>query len=233
VKNLWNQFLVFSRAKQIGVVVAVLHAVIIFSLMFSHIFSKAFTKHPKQIAVRTTLIPQKQLVSSTPTVSTPKKEIPVVSRQEKKKVPIKNQAKEKVTEKSVDTSLFQHISKQLDAITSSAPPSPSKTALLIPSLVDIKSDTSSSTLSPIYSGVVATILQQNLELPEIGDVIARIEIDSQGNVTFCEIIDEKSRKNSEFLKKRLQELSFPCFNEFGLTENQIDFTVTFRNVERR
>ena len=62
---------------------------------------------------------------------------------------------------------------------------------------------------------------------------AKIEIDATGAVTECDILDARSRKNAEFLKKRLRELVFPCFNEFGLTDNHLNFTVTFNNVENR
>lgn len=92
----------------------------------------------------------------------------------------------------------------------------------------------SSTLSKqqeSYEEKVAFLLQNQLELPEQGETTVSIVIDRLGKIEKIEVIATKSKRNADFLKKRLQELSFPCFNEYGLNQNRIEFKVVFRNVE--
>ena len=244
MKRLWNRFQLLSRAKQIGISIAAIHALILFALVFNHSISKSFAKAAKPIAVRTALIPQKTIAASPQNL--PKESQPVPKRalqkkeqkprQEKKEIAAKSTRSEKPSKPSdplIDPAVLQQITAGLEALASVSSLPPEKNALAVPSLIEITSDSSFTKESPAYSATIAALLQQNLYLPEIGDVVARIEIDSKGTVIKCEILSEKSRKNSEFLKKRLRELAFPCFNEFGLTEARMDFTITFRNVENR
>ena len=117
-----------------------------------------------------------------------------------------------------------------------APPKaqePSHFAPRLPTSIEIQSGGPSAEVRPGYGEIVSSILQSNLDLPEFGQVVARIEINAIGSVSSCEILQAKSRKNGEFLKKRLRELVFPCFNEFGITENHLNFTITFHNAENR
>lgn len=106
---------------------------------------------------------------------------------------------------------------------------PSSFSVEIPKEIEIKE--CKVEVKPSYGQRVAAILKDNLILPEFGEVVAKIWIDSDGKVVDTEILKAKSLKNEEFLKNRLQELLFPCFNEFGLTENRLDFTITFHNAE--
>ena len=98
--------------------------------------------------------------------------------------------------------------------------------LAIPSTPILNIDSASSSVEdPVGKEIVAAFLQSALELPEYGDVVAKIEIGSSGELVSCEILDAKSTKNGDFLKNRLPELHFPCFN------TATTFTITFRNVE--
>ncbi len=86
-------------------------------------------------------------------------------------------------------------------------------------------------LLPSYEEYLVAYLQGALDLPERGDVKLRIEIDRFGRLSECEVLDSRNSKNAEFLKNRLPELTFPCFNDFGITDLTQTFTITFRNVE--
>lgn len=84
-----------------------------------------------------------------------------------------------------------------------------------------------------YGETLTLFLQSELILPEPGDVKAQIAIDASGKLVSCEILDARSAKNEEFLKNRLPELAFPCFNRFGIAGSTQTFTISFCNVETR
>lgn len=89
--------------------------------------------------------------------------------------------------------------------------------------------------SPVlkYGEFLIGYFQEALDLPEYGDVKAKIQIDRFGKLVECEILEAKSLKNAEFLKNQLPGLTFPCLNDFGILETAQTFTITFRNVETR
>lgn len=82
---------------------------------------------------------------------------------------------------------------------------------------------------PSYGEILTTYLQNSLDLPEYGEVKVDLEIDCYGHLVRIEILEEKSKKNGEFLKKRLPELVLPCFNERGKLHETVVFTITFKN----
>ena len=74
-------------------------------------------------------------------------------------------------------------------------------------------------------------LQSSLQLPEMGDVRVKISIAAPGKLTSVQILDTKSAKNAEWLKNQLPLLELPCFNDYGILDAFLEFTITFRNVE--
>jgi len=82
-----------------------------------------------------------------------------------------------------------------------------------------------------YGITLIDSLQQQLQLPETGEVKARIAIESPGRIAFVEILDARSAKNAEWLKIQLPLATLPCFNDFNISDANLEFTVTFRNVE--
>lgn len=85
---------------------------------------------------------------------------------------------------------------------------------------------------PSFGHHLAISLQEQLQLPEIGEVAARIVLEAPGNIILVEILDSRSSKNAEWLKKQLPHLSVPCFNDFSISDAKLEFTITFRNVEK-
>ncbi len=81
--------------------------------------------------------------------------------------------------------------------------------------------------TPNYGQILIAYLQESLDLPEFGEVKVDLEIDRNGHLVHFEILEEKSKKNGEFLKKRLPELVLPCFN--GSMNETVVFTITFKN----
>lgn len=136
--------------------------------------------------------------------------------------------------RGIDNELLQQIAENLEAIAASTKMSQlSNFAVALPPTIEIQTGIQAPFDRPGYGEMVSAILHSSLDLPEFGKVVAKIEIDANGAVTRCEILETRSQKNAAFLKKRLQELAFPCFNEFGLTETHLNFTITFHNVENR
>ena len=135
-------------------------------------------------------------------------------------------------ESAIDNEILHQIAESLGTLSASTKVSQqSNFKVSLPPSIQIRAEAKSSFDRPGYGELVSAILQNSLDLPEFGQVIAKIEIAANGDVTQCEILETRSRKNAEFLKKRLQELAFPCFNEFGLLEPRLTFTITFHNAE--
>jgi len=72
-------------------------------------------------------------------------------------------------------------------------------------------------------------LKEHLILPERGAVKLKITFNSEGRAISTEIISSKSKKNADYLKNRLPELSFPCFNHCIEGETSLEFL--FRNEQ--
>lgn len=254
MKRLWFWFQSLSRFKQIGVCVLIAHAVVILMLSVNHVTSRRL-KPRKPIAIRMALATspeikkakttEKRSINKSEQKPPPKAKSPAIEKkQEVKKLmaPKKTAAAPESKKKtapvaegaSINNELLEQIASSLDAIASSSKVLPkAKFAVDLPSSIEVQNQVRASVANPGYGETISAILQSNLDLPEYGEVVAKIEIDASGFVTQCEIIETKSRKNADFIKKRLQELAFPCFNEFGLTETRINFTITFHNDEYR
>jgi hypothetical protein len=86
--------------------------------------------------------------------------------------------------------------------------------------------------APTYGEFLIAFLENALDLPEYGDVKARIEIDRFGHLVHCQILESKNGQNAIFLQSRLQEIEFPRLDEYGISEPSHSFTITFRNVEK-
>ncbi len=171
-----------------------------------------------------------------PTKIAAKKTAPKASLKQEKTIPEKT-----IKEEPVQNEALQEIAKSLQslaaaaAITAAPEPRYERPALILPKAIAPSQTTAEpeSNANPSYEDFLVAFLQSSLDLPERGDVRIRIEIDRFGHLSECEILDLKNSKNGEFLKKRLPELAYPCFNDFGITDLTQTFTITFRNVETR
>ncbi len=112
-------------------------------------------------------------------------------------------------------------------------PQVAKKAWTVPSQIDVPqpivSEVSASSLS--YGDALTVFLQEVLEFPEQGEVRAKLTLDAQGHLLQVEVLQARSEKNRDYLKNRLPELEYPCFNERTLKSRE--FTITFRNEDRR
>lgn len=131
------------------------------------------------------------------------------------------------TKKETIPSTLDQLNKSLDAI--SSPLKPSKSSpLSVPKPLSLPTP-AQTTEDSSYAESLIAIFQNTLDLPEFGEVKAHLELTPDGTLKHVEILEAKSVQNAEFLKKRLPELLFPCFNG----EDKKHLTVVFRNVEDR
>lgn len=182
-------------------------------------------KPKKRIVVRT--IPQKSVV-----VQNQKAVAPATKQAAQKSKPISTPAKgaKKVVAKAKPALKTPTNAKEVEAPIAK----PKSIDLPVP-ILKIKEDEpvheiGQETVQPSYGQTLIAYLQGSLDLPEFGEVKVDLEIDRNGHLVRFEILEEKSKKNAEFLKKRLPELVLPCFND---TSNETAvFTITFKNSTR-
>lgn len=74
-------------------------------------------------------------------------------------------------------------------------------------------------------------LQSSLDLPEMGEVTMKIVIQAPGIIQTMEVIDAHSKKNAAWLKEQLPFLELPCFQDFGIVDAFLEFTIKFKNAE--
>jgi hypothetical protein len=73
------------------------------------------------------------------------------------------------------------------------------------------------------------MFQDLLDLPEFGEVKARLTIDASGALIACAVTSAKSEKNKQFLQTRLPELAYAPLADFGISAPSMEFHVVFRN----
>jgi type IV secretory pathway VirB10-like protein len=186
----------------------------------SHLFTRSF-KPSKPIVIRTVLpaTPQPPKVVAVAPAPAPKPAPPKATPKPQKPKPTPVAAPKK-PDKAIT-----EIAETLKHLSEPAPVA--KTALVIPSKIQSKAEVVAKIEDLSYGEFLIAYLQSSLELPEIGEVRAELKINSRGMLIDCIILDTKSEKNSEFLLKKLPQLTYPVKKDFigG------SFTVTFRNID--
>ena len=227
--KLFSIFNSLSRGRQIAVAVCSLHVLLVLALLCHHLISGRL-KPPRPMVVKTIAAVQPtQVVYGEPprkrvSEKKIKKEAPPqkVAAPKAKPVPVAKKAAPP-KEKAVYTEGIETLSAETKQ---------TRPSLLLPSKIEVKKESAPPlNLEPTYQEYLIAYLQSVLDLPEYGDVRAKVEIDRFGRLIDCEILEAKSRKNGEFLKNQLPALTFPCLNDFGISDATETFTITFRNVE--
>lgn len=223
MRLLFHFFLNLSRGKQIAILVLFTHFILLLSLIAHHWLTQEAQVH-NRIAVHTVSLAQPK--SSSPSAPTgykqpvPKNNKPAFEAKKKKTHSVSTSKK-----RTVDESILKKAVEQLQML---APDVPSKKRedLYIPSKMSLETSVITETIGDASAGErLISFLQTVLQLPEHGEVLIKLEIGPSGDLISCEILEAHSKKNSEFLKKELPKLCFPCFNDVKT------FTITFRNAE--
>lgn len=240
--KLLTRFLALSRGKQIGVVVCLTHFLLVFALIIHHLATSR-SKPLRPMVVRTLqtapLIKQMSALPEKPKVlpKNPDKPKPAAKKEEKPKPTLATpKPASKPTSKPApkpavsDEATLKEMAQALESLSTSKQTRPQ---LHIPSKREIKKAPVETKEEPTYGEYLVAYLQSALDLPEFGEVRAKIEIDRFGKLIDCQILEAKSGKNAEFLKNQLPDLTFPCLNDFGIVDATHVFTITFRNDENR
>lgn len=209
-RRIRRRFAALTPFGKIGVIVAGLHLCALLTLAISHLASPT-PKPPAPIAVRIRL-PQK------PVAAAPKP-VAVAAKPVKPKKALAPPAKKPAA-----------MAAPAPQPQKKAAPEIRLPALLEKSPVETAIETTSATAS--FGESLSALLQEQLQLPEIGEVKARIVLVAPGKIDEVEILDARSEKNSAWLKNQLPRLSVPCFNDFSIRDAKLEFTITFRNVEK-
>ena len=198
--------------RKLGLFVLIAHFSIVIALTIHHFASHRF-KPSKPIVIRTVLPPQVQpkVIAAAPAPAA-SKPAPVAP----KKAPAPPKPKPAATKTTAP--------KKQEKVTPEIPPPP-KTTLNVPRKIQPKAEVTTDVDNLSYGELLIAYLQSILELPEMGEVKAHIKINARGALVDCEIIEAKSDRNAEFLRRRLPELTYPLSNDFS----GASFTVTFRN----
>lgn len=234
----FQKFLALTRAQQITLGVCIVHVCALFGLVIHHFVSKRF-RPARPMVIRTLAMAPKEIRTSeapakpAPKATAPQKQPPQkqppppAKPQQKKSSPPKKTAPAVPSKPPPkENALLHEITESLQTLAAEKPQL--RPQLTIPSKIERKAEVLPTKIEgdPTYGEYLVAFLQNALDLPEYGEVKAKIEIDRYGNLVECEILEAKSRKNAEFLKNRLPELAFPCLND-----GSHSFTITFRNVE--
>lgn len=240
MKKFWRSL---SKGKQIAFSVVALHLFFL-CLLFIHHAASFQTSPKKSIAVRTvpfalkpTLTPQakeKTVASIKPPPPAPKA---VKSPKAAPSSPKKTAEPKQVASKKPalpPPSIFEEIAKGLERIESEPTKEKTSEELTVPKALLIEKQKGpalqeSRFLDTSYQEILASFLKSALELPEKGEVKLLLELRQDGSVKNLEILEAKSKKNGEFLKKRLPELLFPCLNSEASERDSLQFTLVFRS----
>jgi hypothetical protein len=233
------------------------HGVIILSLCMHHFFSEEKKRsHIVVRTIKPSLVASAKVsspIGATETKSSPKPKKPaekkkvVEPKKEVKKPPEKvikpieekepspslaPKKKEVVTQEKMESSLLKEMEEQFAELEKPKVSVPKILPLAVPSIPDhlqvVSTESGESREDPRYGDLLVAYLQSMLSLPEQGVVKIELEVDGLGLIIRCDVIEAKSQKNSDFLKKQLPELNLPCFN--GKPNETFICTILFKNL---
>jgi hypothetical protein len=213
---------------KIAVCVIAMHFALLAALGIQHLASPSLKKRAP-LAVRIHQISQEKAIKRVVKKPAP---APAPTPPPVKKKPLVKRAAP--APKPIKAEILREIEESFATLTTSAPAPKTSSKIQLPAhlesaTVEMKVENLSS---GFYGPLLVETLQTQLQLPEMGDVRAKLTIQAPGRLLFLEILDTKSFKNAEWLKNQLPLLELPCFNDFEITDAKLEFTITFRNVEK-
>lgn len=228
MKNLLQRFLALSRKQQITFVVWAVHLSLLLLLMAHHVWPKSRKTPIQPIAIHTFA----PIVESKPkTLSVSKPNAPIKKAAPAAKKPSKPKTKPPIEKKSSDPTLLKQLQEALSELDTLQKHPQHSDLLSIPTTIQLSSQKQTSSSEHSYGQFLIGYLEKNLELPAMGEVKMQLDIDRQGRLVSHAVLSSENIKNSEFLKNRLPELTFPCFNDFNIDSNLLTFTILFCNAK--
>ena len=239
-----KKFYQLKRKQQIAFVVWGLHGLILLSLLIHHLSIRSF-KPSRPIAIRTITEkpppapPQKKIQTAKPKPASAAAPKPAVQKQIAAKIesnkpktaqPPKPVSKTKNSSPPPQAGSLKELTAALDALESLQTPA-SSVSFDIPVAIAKETNKKTGSFQENYNAYLISYLQEYLDLPEYGAVKMELLIDAEGKLLDMSVISSENAKNSEFLKNRLPQLAFPCFNDFDIHEKTLTFTISFRNAK--
>lgn len=225
------------------ILVSLLVCYIHFSLLVTVLHEKPKPITPKnRIAVTTIEVkPQPKVVHVTQkTISTPKKQIAKPTQKQtpnsvKKKPSPTEKKSPAITKKPTqqkDKALYAKLEKQIDAVVKPIKKEPLGKITSIPKALTPKSiEPEIQEAHTGYLEEVLSLFHETLELPEVGSVIAKLELSKEGTFLSFTILSSQSAKNAVYLENHLPQLSYPPFNGSLTNMERESFEITFRNAQ--
>ncbi len=225
MKKFYHLFSLLSRGKQIAAVVSFVHLMALFALTIHHLATSRL-KAPRPMVVKTFSLQQ-----ASPTQVGASKSVTAAAVQKPSSPkPAAQQKTIAAKPKITNDKLLKSVAESLETI-KSEPKNKARPSLNVPSKRGAKVpvvEEKEVEVDGTYAEFLIAFLQQNLELPEYGEVKMEIEIDGFGKLVQCQILKAKSVKNATFLKEELAHLSFPI-PHLDRFENSKKLTITFRH----
>jgi len=214
-----------------------IYKVVLFHFVFILIFSlqvKSFkTPVKKDLIVNNIIIektiekPKKIIQKQAPL----KKPVKKITKAAQKKTPKPSTQKTPIPKDKYDK-LLDRLEQQIQNLDNSSPTIVRNKELKVPdSIKSLKIDDQMQTIAKDNPSKLKELLvkelQDNLKLPEYGEVKVEFTIHPNGIISDIVIKDYKSHKNQNYLKNSLSELSFKNINE--LFNDPQKFIVIFKN----
>lgn len=211
----------------------IFYSVLIIHLVILGLFTRSKTSPPNppiEIHVKTYVqrekkpVPKKKQVSAIAQSTTKR---PVIAKKKKKAA---KRSKTNTQNRRVSNSLLQELRQNINSISSVEQKFEKKEITVPKKILDLQIDQPAQMEGNAdevpFEALLSEILKSGLTLPDYGEVKARITLHPNGSLVQLEILESKSHQNESYLKNRLQEIAFPCFNG-ATTEKKV--VVTFKN----
>lgn len=232
-------------------VVLVIHVILLSSLYLARPSLKR--SETKKLTVKTWAQPQPKKTTSTTLTkkantipkakSTPKKpetstKLPVKkpSQTIKKQEPVKE--KEKPTEikkqKTAQEQRLKEIQERIAKIEAKSDRMSSKPEFIVPAMIALSTPATSEHIEEASFAEEDSVsflvgyLQQNLQLPDVGEVQIQLTFRKDGSIEDIKVLKAESQKNKKYLEEHLTKLSFPSMNTSS-KEPSRSFLLTFCN----
>jgi hypothetical protein len=150
--------------------------------------------------------------------------------------------KKKQVPKKANTISFHETKKLLDKIESSLTQLEEKQKVVIPQTIinevpktkkieleTLKTEEEEPVFSYSLEQKLIDELSNTLHLPEEGEVKMKITFSKRGEIKNIAKLLSKSKKNAKYLKKTLEGLVFPWFNQYTVDGEDRDLVILFKN----
>ncbi len=215
--------------KQISLLVIGAHALIVFWMA---LWLPVKKKSKQPIEIRTVVYKPPALKEATITSSNAKKPRKkpqpkkIHSPKKQKKAPKMRKASPRKKQPLVSNALLKQLEESMAKLEAKPLLSPMKK---IKPLSRLTIDEASSQKADLFTSALIKRLQEDLDLPDLGDVKIELTLKNNGQFAKMQILQSKSNRNCKFLENKLPRLHYPPFNGSLKNKTEHTFVITFCN----